>query len=224
LAILLIRTIIVYFFILLTLRLMGKRQLGELELSELVVALLISDIAATPIQEPNMPILNGLLPVVVLLCCEVALSICLMKNLRLRSFVCGKPSILVENGRIIQKEMRKNRFTIDELAEELRMQGVTDISKIQYAVLETNGQLNTILFPAEQPLTPAQIGIAVPPSGYTTIIINDGRVIDRNLEITGHNRAWLSAELKKRGGLSPDKVYILTVNSAGEIYYLPMKK
>lgn len=220
----LIRTVIVYFFILLTLRLMGKRQLGELELSELVVALLISDLAVNPVENTDTPLLHGLLPVAVLLGCEVLLSVCLMKSLRLRAFVCGKPSILVENGVIIQKEMRKNRFTIDELAEELRMQGILDISKIQYAVLETNGQLNTVLFPAEQPLTPAQMGIDVPLSGYTTIIINDGRVIDRNLEISGHNRSWLKKELKKRGGLSPDKVYIFTVNSAGEIYYLPKKK
>ena len=99
-----------------------------------------------------------------------------------------------------------------------------DISKIQYAVLENTGRLNTMMFPAEQPLTPAQMGIDVPLSGYTTIIINDGRVIDRNLKICGHNRAWLNAELKKRGGLSPDKVYILTVNSADEIYFLPMEK
>ena len=222
-AIILIRTIIVYFFIILSLRLMGKRQLGELELSELVVALLISDLAANPLQESGIPLLNGLLPVAVLLCCEVILSGCLMKSLRFRALVCGKPSMLVENGVIQQDEMRRNRFTLDELTEELRMQGIMDISKIQYAVLETDGQLNIVLFPAEQPLTPAQMGIAVPDSGYTTIIINDGKVIEQNLKVTGHNRAWLEKELKKRGGLRPERVYILTVNGAGEIYYLPME-
>ena len=118
--IILIRTVIVFFSITIALRLMGKRQLGELELSELVVAILISDLAANPLQDIGIPLLNGLLPIVVLLCCELLISGFIVKSATFRSLVCGRPSILVENGQISESEMRRNRFTLDELAEELR--------------------------------------------------------------------------------------------------------
>lgn len=222
-AIILIRTVIVFLSITVAMRLMGKRQIGELELSELVVAILISDLAANPLQDIGIPLLNGLIPIVVLLCCELIISGCIMNSLRFRSLVCGRPSILVENGVICQQEMRRNRFTIDELTEELRNQGVMDISKIKYAVLETDGVLNTMLYPEEQPLTPSQMGIQVPDTGYATIIINDGTVIDENLRRVGHNRKWLDTELKKRGDVKPERVYIMTVNDAGQIYFLPME-
>ncbi|MGE4354264.1 MAG: DUF421 domain-containing protein [Oscillospiraceae bacterium] len=222
-AIILIRTIIVFVSITVSLRLMGKRQIGELELSELVVAILISDLASNPLQDIGIPLLNGLIPIVVLLCCELIISGLIMKSVRFRGLICGRPSILVENGVINQKEMRKNRFTIDELSEELRNQGIIDISKIKYAILETDGVLNTVLFPEEQPLTPAQMGISVPDTGYTMIIINDGVVIESNLEKSGHNRKWLYYELKKRGVTKPERVFIMTVNNAGQIYFLPME-
>jgi uncharacterized membrane protein YcaP (DUF421 family) len=221
LAIILIRTIIVFLSITVSMRLMGKRQIGELELSELVVAILISDLAANPLQDIGIPLMNGLIPIVVLLCCELIISGCIMKSLRFRSIVCGRPSILVENGVICQSEMRKNRFTIDELTEELRNQGVMDISKIQYAVLETDGVLNTILYPEEQPVTPSQLGIQVPDTGYATIVINDGFVLDENLKRLGKNRKWLDKELKKRGDIRPERVFIMTVNGADQIYFLP---
>ena len=222
-AIILIRTVIVFLSITISLRLMGKRQLGELELSELVVAILISDLAANPLQDIGIPLMNGLIPVFVLLCCELLISGWVMKSIRFRSLLCGRPSVLVENGVISQQEMRRNRFTIDELTEELRGQGIVDISKIKYAVLETDGVLNTVLYPAEQPLTPAQMGIQVEDTGYVTIIINDGRVLDKNLKRLGHNRKWLDTELKKRGDIPPERVYIMTVNDAGQIYCLPME-
>ncbi len=222
-AIILIRTVIVFLSITISLRLMGKRQLGELELSELVVAILISDLAANPLQDIGIPLMNGLIPVFVLLCCELLISGWVMKSIRFRSLLCGRPSVLVENGVISQQEMRRNRFTIDELTEELRGQGIVDISKIKYAVLETDGVLNTVLYPAEQPLTPAQMGIQVEDTGYVTIIINDGRVLDKNLKRLGRNRKWLDTELKKRGDIPPERVYIMTVNDAGQIYCLPME-
>ena len=220
-ATILIRTVIVYITILLALRLMGKRQLGQLELSELVVAFLISDLAANPLQNTNMPIHHGLLPVAVLLCCELLISALIMKSTFFRALICGKPSILVEKGVICEREMRKNRFTLDELAEELRNQGITDISKLEYAVLETDGSLNAILFPSEQAVTPSQLGIDAPFGGYTTIIINDGKLLEKNLKLMGKDKKWLDRELKRRGAKSTGDVYILTVNNAGGIYYQP---
>lgn len=158
-AIVIIRTLIIYFALLLTMRLLGKRQLGEMELSEFVLAALIADLASHPLQDIGIPMINGLVPILVLFCCEVIIAGITMKHIRLRSVFFGKPSLLVVRGRIDQREMRKNRFTVDELMEELRNQSCMDISRIEYAILETDGQLNVILFPAERPVTSAQLGL-----------------------------------------------------------------
>jgi len=218
-AIIFLRTIILFAGLVISLRLMGKRQLGELELSEFVVSVLIADLAANPLQDIGVPLLNGLIPVVTLLCCELLISYLILHNLRFRAFLCGKPSMLIANGKIDQREMRKNRFTLDELTEELRNQSITDISKIQYAILETDGRLNTILYPAEQPVTPAQLQLAVPDPGYPTILINDGRILSDNLRRCGRDENWLKKELRARGARDASKVYLLTLNNAGEIYY-----
>ena len=133
-----VRTLIVYLALLVCLRLLGKRQLGEMELSEFIVASLIADLASNPLQDIGMPLLNGLIPVVTLFCCELAISTLTMHSVRLRAFLFGKPSLLIEHGRILQKEMGRNRFTLDELMQELRAIGVRDIATIEYAFLETN--------------------------------------------------------------------------------------
>ena len=198
---------------------MGKRQLGELELSEFVVSVVIADLAANPLQDIGVPLLNGIIPVVTLLCCELLISYLILHSLRFRALLCGKPSLLIVNGQVDQREMRKNRFTLDELMEELRNQSITDISKIQYAILETNGRLNTILYPAEQPVTPSQIGIPVDDPGYATILINDGRVLSDNLHRCGRNEKWLQKELRARGVREASQVYLLTLNGAGQIFY-----
>ena len=186
-AIIFFRTIIVFLSIVVSMRIMGKRQLGELELSELVVAILISDMAVHPLQDIGIPLLNGIIPVVTLLCCELIFSGLIMRSVKMRVLLCGKPSMLVSNGEINQIEMRKNRFTLDELTEELRNQSVTDISKVKYAILETDGTLNTILFPGEQPVTVSQMGISVDDPGFPSIIINNGVIIEENLKMMGRD-------------------------------------
>src|SRR5699024_4789037 len=133
-----LRTIILYLLIIAGVRLMGKRQVGELEPSELVLALIIADVAAVPMQDCGIPLLTGIIPILTLLCITMILSVLTMKSVRFRAIICGRPSIIVENGRLVQREMRRNRFTVDELMEELRMKGVTDLSKVKYAILETN--------------------------------------------------------------------------------------
>ena len=155
-AIIIIRTIIVYFSLLLTMRLLGKRQLGEMELSEFVLAALIADLAALPLQDLGIPMINGLVPILTLFCCELLIAGVCMKNIRLRTAFYGKPSLLIIRGRISQKEMHRNRFTPDELMQELRNQGFLDISTVQYAILETDGKLNVIPFPNQCPVTPEQ--------------------------------------------------------------------
>ena len=218
-AIILIRTVILFFSLLLTMRLLGKRQLGELELSELVVGVVVADLASNPLQDIGIPLLNGLVPIVVLFCCELLISGLSLRHIRLRELIYGRPSLLIRNGSICQAAMAKNRFTLDELTEELRSQGYLDISKIQYAILENNGQLSVLPFPGEQPATAAQLGITVEDPGMPVILISDGRVLERNLQRVGRDTVWLQKELSARGVQDPREVYLFTLDTLGRIYY-----
>jgi len=210
---------IVFLTLLLAMRLMGKRQLGELEISELVVAVLISNFAAHPLQDISVPLMNGIMPIIILLCCEIIIAGIVLKSTRARAIICGKPSILVSNGKIDQQQMLKNRFTLDELAEELRNQGILDISTIQYAVLETDGKLNVVQYPAERPVSPSQLGLEAPNTTYPIIVINNGHLLDRNLRLAGRDENWLKAELKRRKVRGVSDVYYMTVDTQGNIYF-----
>ena len=158
-AIVIIRTGIIYFALLLAMRLMGKRQLGEMELSEFVVASLIADLASHPLQDVGIPMANGLVPILTLFCFEVLIAGVSMKSIRLRTLLFGGPSILVSHGVIDQKQMHADRFTADELMQELRKQGMFDLSEVEYAILETDGRLNIIPYPARLPPTAEQLGV-----------------------------------------------------------------
>lgn len=217
-AISILRTIIIYTALLVSMRLMGKRQLGEMELSEFVVASLIADLASHPLQDVGIPMINGLVPILTLFCCELLIAGLTLKRVRLRELLFGKPSILILRGQISQREMRANRFSTDELMQELRNQGIFDISQVEYAILETNGQLNVIPFPAELPPTAKQLGVPVADGGFPAIVVSDGRVLDKVLENTGHDRSWLDGELSRAGFDSPARVYLMTVNRGGQTY------
>ena len=220
-AIVFVRTLIIYFALVLIMRLLGKRQLGEMELSEFVVAALIADLASHPLQDIGIPMINGLVPIVTLFCCEVLISGMTMKNIRLRALFFGKPSMLVEKGKILQNEMRKNRFTTDELMEELRNQGYLDIRAVEYAVLETDGRLSVIPYPSEAPVTPAQLKIEAEDKGYPVVVISDGHVIRSNLRLVGRDMNWLKKRLAALGVKDAEQVFLMTVNSAGQVYYAP---
>lgn len=217
-AIVLIRTLIIYLALLVTMRLLGKRQLGEMELSEFVVAALIADLAAHPLQDIGIPMINGLVPIVTLFCCELLIAGLSMKHIRLRELLFGKPSMLVERGRINQRELRSNRFTLDELLQELRAKGSLDLSKVEYAILETDGRLTVIPYPAEQPATAAMLHIPTPDGGYPLAVISDGRVLSENLRLCSKDEAWLQNALSERGIRSPREVFLMTVNAADQIY------
>lgn len=223
-AIVFFRTLIVYFSLLAAMRLMGKRQLGEMELSEFIVAVLIADLASHPLQDIGIPMLNGLIPIFTLFCLEVVISGVTLRHVRLRGVLYGRPSVIISHGKIRQSEMRKNRFTLDELTQELRNQSVLDIATIEYAILETNGQLNIVLQPADRPATAGQLGIAAPDTGYPTIVINDGRVLSENLARAGYNDAWLQKQLNAAKIASPQKVYLMTVDGTGGVYVAPMEE
>ena len=218
-AIVLLRTIIIYTTLLVCMRILGKRQLGELELSELVVSVLAADLASLPLQDVGIPLINGLLAILTLFCLELILSGLVLRSNRLRSFLFGRPCFLVEKGVINQKEMRRNRFTVDELTEELRRKSVTDLAAVEYAVLETDGTLNVILSPAAQPATAGQLHCDVSGGGYPYILISDGRILSANLKKCARDEIWLREECRKRGAASPEQVFLFTCTPEGRIFF-----
>jgi uncharacterized membrane protein YcaP (DUF421 family) len=215
-----VRTIILYLFIIFGVRLMGKRQVGELEPSELVLALIIADLGAVPMQDFGIPLLSGIIPILTLLALTMMISVLSMKSVKFRAIICGRPSIIIENGKLKQYEMQKNRFTADELMEELRMKGITDISTVKYAILETNGQLSVLPFAEQKPPTAKDMGLSPQEAGLPVIMITDGRVLDHNLQLRGYDRAWLSKQLKAHGTKRPEDVYLLTADEQGTVYFV----
>lgn len=212
------RTAILYLLLIVGLRLTGKRQIGELEPIELVLTMLLSDLASVPMQDFGIPLVNGVIPIVTLLAMSMLLSCVSLRNVRFRTLICGKPAIIIRNGRLQQDAMRHNRLTLDELFEELRTQGVTDISDVKYAVLETGGQLSVLLRTAAQPATPEQMRLDCEDDVFLpTVIINNGRLLRGNLRQTGHDEAWLQAQLSENGVDAPSQVFLLSIDERGEI-------
>lgn len=212
------RTIILYLLIIFGIRLMGKRQIGELEPSELVLDLIIADLAAVPMQDFGIPLLAGVIPILTLLCLTMLLSLLTMKNIRFRALLCGRPSIIVADGKLRQREMARNRFTLDELMEELRMQGVSDLTSVKYAILETNGRLSVLMCAQEKPVTAAQMGLHPQEAGLPLILINNGRVIEHNLHGRGLDYTWLERQLAQQKLRRPEQVFLMTVDEQNTVY------
>ena len=210
-----VRTIILYLLIIVGIRLMGKRQVGELEPSELVLALIIADLAAVPMQDFGIPLLSGIIPILTLLSVTMIISVLSMKSIKFRAIICGRPSIIVENGKLHQREMAKNRFTVDELMEELRMKGVT----VKYAILETNGQISVLPFADQKPPIAKDLNVAPEEAGLPVVIINDGRILNHNLKLRGYDSGWLMKQLKAHGAKKPEDVYLLTADEMGRVYF-----
>lgn len=216
-----IRTIILYFLIMAGLRLMGKRQIGQLEPAELVLTMMISDLATVPMQDIGIPLLSGVIPILTLLSISLLLSHLSLKNLTFRELICGQPSILIRDGVVQQAAMEKNRFTINELLEQLRIQGFSRIQDVKYAVLENSGQLSVLPRASCQPPTAAQLDLHVQDDvTLPTILINDGHVLSRGLAACGKNLTWLQKELNARGFHSPSQLFLLTIDEQGHIFYI----
>ena len=219
-----VRTIILYLLIIAGIRLMGKRQVGELEPSELVLSLIIADLAAVPMQDFGIPLLTGVIPIMTLLCITMIISVLSMKSVKFRAIICGRPSIIIANGKLQQREMIKNRFTVDELMEELRMKGITDISTVKYAILETNGQISLLPFSNQNPPTAKDLNVSTEKTGLPVVIINDGRVLEHNLRTRGYDENWLEKQLKAHGVKHPQDVYLLTSDELGRTYFAPKEE
>ena len=207
-----IRTLILYFLLMIGLRILGKRQIGELEPGELVMTMMLSDLAAVPMQDFGLPLLSGIIPILTLLSVSMLLSYVSLKNIRFRELACGTPTVLIKNGKLQQQAMLKNRFTVDELLEELRQQGYSSVSDIKYAILENSGQLSVLPWPDKQPVTPQQLNLQIKDDvTLPTVVINDGRIIQRNLIACGRNDVWLQKELHRQN-LKQSEVFLLTVD------------
>lgn len=217
--IILIRTLVIFASIIIIMRLLGKRQLRELELSELVVSVILADLAATPLQDTSIPLLNGILPIVTLFVCELIISGGILTSVRFRTLMCGKPEFLILNGRVLEKEMKKARFSLDELLEELRSKEILDISTVKYAILETDGNLSTILFPENQTATVKDLSLVPSPADYPLIIIEDGVLLEKNLDYIGKKRRWLDSYLSKNKCDSYKDVFAMVYYSDNNIYF-----
>ena len=212
------RTLILYCILMVGLRLMGKRQIGELEPSELVLTLIISDLAAVPMQDFGIPLANGVFPIVTLLCLSMLISFFSLKSIRFRGLVCGYPTVIIREGKIQQQNMARNRFTVDELMEQLRCQGYSDLSAVKYAVLETSGQVSVLPYTKDGPATPKTMNLDVRDDvTLPVLVINDGRVMSDNLSASGYNDAWLEKQLKERKLTSPGQVFLMTVDESGSV-------
>lgn len=200
------RTVILYLLLMVGLRLMGKRQIGELEPSELVLTLIISDLASVPMQDFGIPLVNGVLPIITLLCLAMLMSFFSLKSIRFRAIVCGRPTVIIRDGKLLQRNMAKNRFTVDELFEQLRGQGISDLSAVKYAILETSGQVSVLPYAKDSPLTPKAAGMTVPDDVTLPIlVVNDGHVMTENLRSAGRDESWLTAQLRSRRLDSPGR-------------------
>lgn len=212
------RTVILYFLLMVGLRLMGKRQIGELEPSELVLTLIISDLASVPMQDFGIPLVHGVFPIVTLLCLSMLLSFFSLKSIRFRAIVCGQPTVIIREGRVLQQNMARNRFTVDELFEQLRSQGYSDLSSIKYAILETSGQVSILPYTKASPVTPQVMNLEVPDDvTLPVLLINDGHVMTDNLRASGYDRKWLDRQLSDRRLTSPRQVFLLTVDESGGV-------
>lgn len=214
-----VRTVIVFLLLIVAIRIMGKRQLGELEPLELVTAVLISNLAAQPLQDTGTPLIYGIVPVLTLLCSQLVISGISVKYGRFRALISGKPSILVDNGVIVQSEMKKCRISVDELYVELRINGVTDISNVRHAILETDGTLSVLPYAKFSAVTPDEMNLDAPDNGLPVTVVNEGRIMSDNLKLLNHDGKWLADQIKKRGAKSVRDVYLMTVDAAGKIYY-----
>lgn len=213
-AVSLLRTFLMYGAILLSVRVMGKRQISQLQTSELVATLLLSELAVLPIQQQDQPLWTGLLPMGALVLCEVGASWGMLKSGAFRRLVCGRPMVVVERGKILQGQMRRLRMTTEDLLEQLRQNNVFYLEEVAYAIIETNGMMSVIKYPESDPLTPKQAGVAAPFEGLEAAVVSDGEISDHSLQLCGKDRVWVEAKARE-AGLRIEDIFLMTARGDG---------
>ena len=214
----LIRTLVLYGIILIVMRLMGKREIGQMQPFEFTIAIMISDLATMPMEDSGIPISNGIIPILGLLLAHLMISFLNMKSIKSREILCGKPSILIYRGKIDEASLLKERFTINELQERLRDKDVTNIADVEYAILETSGQVNVILKPEKQTVTIEDMKLTKEYQGISYDLVIDGVVMQDNLNKINKNYKWLEKEVRKFG-YKPEDALIVTIDANDNIFF-----
>lgn len=212
-----IRTLLLYAVVILAVRLMGKRQISELQTSELVVTLLISDIASIPMQDSGQPLVSGLIPIAALVMFEIVISALMVKSTKFRKLICGKPIIVINDGVVQQNEMKRLRMTTEDLCEQLRQKDVFSIQDVAYAIVETNGKMSVIKKPDKEQPTAGMLAVALPDTGIETVVISDGVISQFSLQLCGKTTEWLSGVLKGQN-LDVRDIFLMTANTKGDFF------
>lgn len=212
-----IRSIFLYIIVLIVMRLMGKREIGQLQPFELAISIMIADLASTPMADAGIPITNGIIPILALLVMHLAISVLNIKSIKAREILCGKPSILIYKGRIDEKVLRKERFTVNELEERLRGSNVVNIADVEYAILETSGQVTVIQKPNKKNVTIEDLGLEPKYEGITYDLVLDGKIMHENLEILNKDYNWLKRQVSKFNIL-PEEALLVTIDGKGDIF------
>lgn len=211
------RAIVLYVIVLLVMRLMGKREIGQLQPFELAISIMIADLASIPMTETGIPIGNGIIPILGLLVMHLIISIINMKSMKARAIICGKPRILIYRGKIQQEALIKERFTLNELQEKLRDKDVVNIGDVEYAILETSGQVTVIEKPNKRKTIPEDFGIMPEYEGIPYDLVVDGKIMNTNLKAIGRNYSWLKKEVNKFK-IEPEEALIVTFDGKGQIF------
>ena len=213
------RTVIVYLVLIAVIRLLGKRQIGQMEPSEFVVTMLVANLASIPMQDAAIPLYSGLVPILVVLGMELTLSGLILRSVLIRRFFCGKPIILIDKGKILMDNLRRTRVTLDELTGHLRQKDVLDIQTVEFAILETDGSLSVFPYPKERPATAKEAGIQADKQYLPITIIEDGYVSEENLQKAGKTRQWLEGVLREQKTARQDTL-LLTVDGGNHVVFL----
>ena len=209
-----IRTIVLYLVLVVVIRVMGKRQVGEMEPSEFVVTMLVANLASIPMQDGGIPLFSGLVPILTVLGVELVLSWLMLCSGPLRRLFCGKPVLLIDNGRLLQGNLRLTRVTLDELFGKLREKDILDITQVQYAILETDGNLSVFPYAQFAPASAKDAGVRVKEQLLPITIISDGCLLHDNLKLAGKDEAWVRRELGQHNAAVAG-TWLLTVDKSG---------
>lgn len=210
-----LRTVILYIFVITAIRIMGKRQLSDMQTSELVITMIIADIASIPMQNTSQPLLSGIVPILVLICLEILISILMLKLPVIRNLVCGTPEIIIEDGKLKQGMLKALRLTTEDLSVLLRQEGVFDIEDVQYCIMETNGKISVLLKPEKRNLCIEDTGLPAKDSGISAVIISDGEYLYRSMKICDAEKDWVDSVLKKEN-IELQDIMIMTANRLKE--------
>ena len=213
----LVRTLVLYFAVICAVRLMGKRQLGEMDPAELVVTILVSDLAAVPMQDLGIPLFFGLVPIAALVTLEVLLSILSLKSRFFRRLLNGQPAIIIRKGQLDLSKLRQLRLTTEDLVVALRKQSVTSVSDVKYGVIEPDGTLTVILKQPQQPVTAEMLGITPKDTGLPLVVVSDGKMVPRSLELLHLSPADIERRLKNQS-IAVEDVFLMTLDDCGNTF------